>query len=60
MTGDCHVRFFGKGVDTYFQARAGYEAAPLLFQSMYIAFFRRLAAHLRYSYFPGNSGFYLV
>jgi NADH:ubiquinone oxidoreductase subunit H len=36
--GDYHVQFFGKGVDTYFQARANYEAAPLLFQSMYICF----------------------
>ncbi len=45
MTGDCHVQFFGKGVDTYFQARVGYEVASLHFQSMYIAIFRRLVAH---------------
>jgi hypothetical protein len=40
MTGDCHVQFFGKGIDTYFQAQAGYEVTPLLFQSMYIIFKR--------------------
>jgi hypothetical protein len=31
-----------------------------LFQSMYIAFFRRLAAHLKYFYFLSNSKYYLL
>jgi NADH:ubiquinone oxidoreductase subunit H len=38
MTDDCHVQFFRKGVNTYFQAQASYEVAPLFFQSMYIFF----------------------
>jgi hypothetical protein len=38
MTDEYHVRFFKKGVDTYFQAQASYEVAPLLFQFMYIFF----------------------
>jgi NADH:ubiquinone oxidoreductase subunit H len=56
MTGDCHVWFFGKGVDTYFQARVGYEAAPLLFQSMYIVFLGGWLPILDIPYFQAIPG----
>jgi len=40
MGSNYHVKFFGKGVDIYFQAQSSYQATPLFFQSMYIAFSR--------------------
>ncbi len=36
MASNYGIRFFGKGIDIYFQAQS--KATPLLFQSMYIAF----------------------
>jgi len=38
MGSNYHVQFFGRGVDIYFQAQSSYQATPLFFQSMYIAF----------------------
>jgi hypothetical protein len=55
MATNYHIQFFGKGVDIYFQARSSYEVTPLLFQSMYLAFFRRLVVHFRFFNFQAIS-----